>query len=65
MADSDEKLCRLVSEFGRVRERRKVLVNVGKCKILIIFIETRGHITIGKKNTDGVVSSQVPEVCGS
>ena len=26
MADSDEKLCRLVSEFGRVCERRKFRV---------------------------------------
>ena len=28
--DSEEKLCRLVSEFGRVREKRKLRVNVGK-----------------------------------
>ena len=34
MADSDEKLCRLVSEFGRVCERRKLRVNVGKSKIM-------------------------------
>ena len=27
VADSEEKLCRLVSEFGRVRERRKLRVN--------------------------------------
>ena len=33
MADS-EKLCRLVSEFGRVCERRKLRVNVGKSKVL-------------------------------
>ena len=30
MADSEEKLCRLVSEFGRVCERRKLIVNVYK-----------------------------------
>ena len=30
VADSEEKLCRLVSEFGRVCERRKLRVNVGK-----------------------------------
>ena len=30
MADSEEKLSRLVSEFGRVCERRKLRVNVGK-----------------------------------
>ena len=34
MADSEEKLCRLVSEFGRVRERRKLRVNVGKSKVI-------------------------------
>ena len=33
VADS-EKLCRLVSEFGRVCERRKLGVNVGKSKIM-------------------------------
>ena len=29
VADSEEKFCRLVSEFGRVSERRKLRVNVG------------------------------------
>ena len=33
MADSDEKLCRLMSEFGRACERRKLKVNVGKRKV--------------------------------
>ena len=33
LADSEEKLCRLVSEFGRVCERRKLKVNVGKSKV--------------------------------
>ena len=32
--DSEEKLCRLVSEFGRVYERRKLRVNVGKSKVM-------------------------------
>ena len=32
-ADSEEKLCRLVS-FGRVCERRKLRVNVGKSKVM-------------------------------
>ena len=35
MADSEEKLCRLVSEFDTVCERRKLRVNVGKSKIMI------------------------------
>ena len=34
MADSVEKLCRLVTEFGRVCERRKLRVNVGKSKVM-------------------------------
>ena len=34
VADSEEKLCRLVSEFGRVWERRKLRVNVGKSKVM-------------------------------
>ena len=29
-----EKLCRLVSEFGRVCDRRKLRVNVGKSKVM-------------------------------
>ena len=33
-ADSKEKLCRLVSEFGRVCEIRKLRVNVGKSKVM-------------------------------
>ena len=34
MADSEEKLCRLVSDTGRVHERRKFRVNVGKSKVM-------------------------------
>ena len=34
MADSEENLCRLVSEFGRVCERRKLRVNVGQSKVM-------------------------------
>ena len=34
MVDSEEKLCRLVSEFGRVYERRKLRVNIGKSKVM-------------------------------
>ena len=34
VADSEEKFCRLVSEFGRVCERRKLRVNVGKCRVM-------------------------------
>ena len=34
VADSEEKLCRLGSEFGRVCERRKLRVHVGKNKVM-------------------------------
>ena len=34
VADSEEKLGRLVSEFGSVCERRKLRVNVGKNKVM-------------------------------
>ena len=34
VADSEEKLCRLVSEFGRVCERRKLRVKVGTSKVM-------------------------------
>ena len=34
VADSEEKLCRLVSEFGRICERRKLRVNVVKSKVM-------------------------------
>ena len=33
MADSEEKLSRLVSEFGRVCKGRKLRVNVSKSKV--------------------------------
>ena len=34
VADSQEKSCRLVSEFGRICERRKLRVNESKCKVM-------------------------------
>ena len=34
VADSEDKLCSLVSEFDRVYKRRKLRVNVGKSKVL-------------------------------
>ena len=34
VADSEEKLCRLVSEFGRVSERRQLRENVGKSAVM-------------------------------
>ena len=34
VAYSERKLCQLVTEFGRVCERRKLRVNVGKSKVM-------------------------------
>ena len=34
LVTASEKLCRLVSKFGRVCERRKLRVNVGKSKVM-------------------------------
>ena len=34
MGDSEEKLCRLMSEFGRICERTKFRVNVGRGKVM-------------------------------
>ena len=34
VADLEEKLCRLVSEFGTACGRRKLRVNVGKSKVM-------------------------------
>ena len=34
VADSEQKLYRLVSEFGRVSKRRMLRVNVGKSKVI-------------------------------
>ena len=37
VADSEKKLCRLVSEIDRVWERRMLIVNVGKSKVMRCF----------------------------
>ena len=42
MADSEDKLYRLVSEFGRACERRKLRVNVGKSKVMRCSIYGNG-----------------------
>ena len=34
VADSNEKLCRLVSKYGRVCERRTLKVNVGNSEVM-------------------------------
>ena len=35
VADSERKLCQLVTEFGSVCERRKLRVNVGKSRVML------------------------------
>ena len=46
--DSEKKLCGLVSVFGRVCERRKLRVNVGKSKVMRCSrYENRGHNHVG------------------
>ena len=42
MADTEEKLCRLVSDFGTVCEIRKLRVNVGKSKVMRCSIYGNG-----------------------
>ena len=42
MADSEEKLCRLVCEFGRVCKRRKLRVNIGKSKVMRCSMDGNG-----------------------
>ena len=34
VADSEDKLCRLVGEFGRVCEKIKLRMNAGKSKVM-------------------------------
>ena len=34
VVDSEEKLCRLASDFGRVYKRRKLTVNAGRSKVM-------------------------------
>ena len=43
MADSEEKLCRLVSEFCRVYERRKLRVNVDVDKSKVMRCSRYGN----------------------
>ena len=43
--DSEEKLCRRVSEFGRECERRKLRVNVGKSKVVMCSMYGNGGRT--------------------
>ena len=44
VADSEEKLCRLVSEFGRICEIKKFRVNVGKSKVMRCSLYGHGDI---------------------
>ena len=57
VADSEEKLCRLVSEFGRICERRKLRVNVGKSKVVRCLRNGNGgqmHVILNGEPLEGV-----------
>ena len=43
LADFEEKMKRLVTEFGRVCEKRKLCVNVGKSKVMRCSREANGQ----------------------
>ena len=58
VADSEDRFCRLVSEFGRVRERRKLRVNVGKSKVMRCSRSGNGdrmHVILNGKPLEKVV----------
>ena len=46
VADTEEKLARLVREFARVCGRRKLKVNVGKSKVMKCTREARGRLVV-------------------
>ena len=57
VADSEDKLCRLVSEFGRVCERIKLRVNVGKSKVMRCSRYGNGdrmHVILNGEPLEGV-----------
>ena len=53
----EEKLCRLVSEFGRVCKRRKLRVNLGKSKVMRCSRycnEDRMHVILNSEPSEEV-----------
>ena len=57
VADSEETLCRLVSEFGRACETRKLRVNVGKSKVMRCLrygIGVRMHVILNCESLEEV-----------
>ena len=59
MADSEESFRRLVSEFGRVCERRKLGVYVGKSKVTVMRCsrycnEGRMHVILNAEKLEEV-----------
>ena len=57
VADSEEKLGRLVSEFGRVCEKRKLSMNVGKSKVMRCSMYGNGdrmHVILNGKPLEEV-----------
>ena len=65
VADSEEKLCRLVSEFGRVCKRRKLRVNVCKSKVMRCSRYGNGgrmHVILNGGSLEEVDCFNVPDV---
>ena len=46
VADPERKLCQLVTEFGRICERRKLRVNVGKSKVMRCTSEDGARLNV-------------------
>ena len=60
VADSEGKLCRLVNEFGRVSERRKLRVNVGKSEVIRCWrydYEGQMHVILNGEPLEEIVLS--------
>ena len=63
MVDSEEKLCRLVIEFGPACERRKVRVNIGESKVMrcSMYVNVgRMYVGLNGKPLDEVDCSKYP-----
>ena len=53
MVDSEEEMCRLVSEFGRECERRKLRVNVSESRVIRCSCYGNGGSISGKTKING------------
>ena len=65
VADSEEKLQRLVTEFGRVCERRKLKVNVNKSKVMMCLRSVREVSLNIELNGEGLEKVECFQYLGS